>query len=99
MNFFTNMTSLTNDSGRKNVVIMGRRTWESIPSKFKPLANRINFVLSKKDLNLLNYKDSYAFKSLDDALTKLNDETFKELYENVWVIGGSHIYKVFFVFV
>lgn len=35
----------TNEDG---IVIMGRRTWESIPTKFRPLANRINIVLSSK---------------------------------------------------
>lgn len=31
----------------QQIVIMGRRTWESIPSKFRPLPNRLNIVVSK----------------------------------------------------
>ena len=33
----------------KNVVIMGRKTWESIPDKFRPLESRINIVLTKSE--------------------------------------------------
>lgn len=73
---------------------MGRKTWDSIPSKFKPLPNRINFVLSRSDLDLNQYKDTYAFKSFDEMIDKLNNEKFQEAYEKIWVIGGSHIYKV-----
>lgn len=31
-----------------NAVIMGRRTWESIPERFRPLRNRVNFVISSQ---------------------------------------------------
>lgn len=31
---------------RKNAVIMGRNTWESIPPRFRPLNSRINIVVS-----------------------------------------------------
>ncbi|KAK9711069.1 Dihydrofolate reductase [Popillia japonica] len=94
MAYFTEMTSRTLSDKKQNVVIMGRKTWDSIPSKFKPLPNRINFVLSRSDLDLNQYKDTYAFKSFDEMIDKLNNEKFQEAYEKIWVIGGSHIYKM-----
>ncbi len=35
-------------AGKQNVAIMGRRTWESIPPRFRPLSGRYNIVLSSK---------------------------------------------------
>ena len=34
--------------GKKNAVVMGRATWESIPRRFRPLPGRINFVVSRQ---------------------------------------------------
>ena len=34
--------------GKKNAVVMGRATWESIPRRFRPLQGRINFVVSQQ---------------------------------------------------
>lgn len=95
MDYFSRMTTNTTDPNRKNVVIMGRKTWDSIPAKFKPLPGRINFVLSRSALDFSQYNDTYGFKSLESALERLSNNDFKKLYENIWVIGGSHIYKVF----
>lgn len=46
MAYFKELTSRTRDSSKQNAVIMGRKTWESIPAKFRPLKDRINIVLS-----------------------------------------------------
>ena len=47
MALFAELTKSTADQARKNAVIMGRKTWESIPLKFRPLPGRINIVLSR----------------------------------------------------
>lgn len=50
MAFFTHMTSKTKDIKKKNVVVMGRRTWDCIPPKYRPLQGRINIVLTRQSL-------------------------------------------------
>jgi len=48
MSYFANVTTNAPE-GKKNAVIMGRKTWESIPKKYRPLPKRINFVVSRKE--------------------------------------------------
>lgn len=54
MGYFNRMTTgnskdagSTSGESRMNVVVMGRKTWDSIPNKFRPLKGRINVVLSR----------------------------------------------------
>ena len=61
------------DNIKKNVVIMGNNTWESLPKKYKPLPYRFNIVLSKNATSLqptysLN-KDIVFSSSIDDAMS------------------------------
>jgi dihydrofolate reductase len=51
MKYFFQVTSNAAD-GQKNAVIMGRKTWESIPQKRRPLSNRYNIILTRNP-NLL----------------------------------------------
>ncbi len=44
--YFRRMTIECLNVARRNAVVMGRRTWESIPLKNRPLAHRINFIVS-----------------------------------------------------
>jgi dihydrofolate reductase len=87
MNFFTRITSASAD-GKRNAVIMGRKSWESIPDKYRPLPNRINVVLSST-LTQLPSRCDLLFDSLPKALQVLSamDEVDK-----VFVIGGERAY-------
>jgi dihydrofolate reductase len=46
MAYFARVTTAA-PPGTRNAVIMGRKTWESIPEKFKPLRERKNIILSR----------------------------------------------------
>ena len=65
-------------------VIMGRKTWDSLPPRFRPLPGRVNIVVTRqKDWNEIGTQPSY---SLAEALS------FCEQFEHVWVIGGAQLY-------
>ena len=73
----------------ENAVIMGRKTWDSIPPKFRPLEGRKNVVLSKTTL-ANNYPDGVMVAaSLHEALEQLEHET----YNQIFVIGGAQVYQ------
>ena len=91
MAFFTSMTTTTKDSNKTNVVLMGRRTWECIPSKYRPLPNRINIVLTSQFLDYGN--EAIVCKSIPHAIDVISKEPLKDQVESIWVIGGSSVYK------
>ncbi len=76
LKFFKQLTENKN-------VLMGRATWESLPSQFRPLPNRCNFVMTRNR----DYKARGAnvVHSVDDV---------KHL-DDLWVIGGKEIYDMF----
>ena len=82
MEWFKKITSTSYST--PNVVIMGRKTWESIPKQFSPLPKRTNVVISRQE-NLDLPEGVIHAKSLDEALLVKGEDTF--------VIGGSQIYS------
>lgn len=93
------MESLSSSSKlEKNIVLMGRKTWFSIPQEKRPLENRINLVLTN-DRDLLKLSPYNSKKTINKDLYFLNYKQFLQFYEkynpNVFVIGGSDIYNLF----
>jgi len=70
------------------VVIMGRKNFESIPHKYRPLPKRINIVLTRNE----DYEAGGAlvYNSIEEALEYCKSEGHK----SVFVIGGGEIYKL-----
>ena len=66
-----------------NVVIMGRKTWDSLPTK--PLPNRTNIVISNQKNTILN--SSTVRLSLKDIKEDINKIAY-----DVFIIGGVQIY-------
>ena len=75
------------DTTRGNPVIMGRKTWESLPSAFRPLPGRANFVVSRN----LAYQAEGArlCGSLDAAIEQAQATRATEIF----IIGGAEIYR------
>jgi dihydrofolate reductase len=62
-------------------VVMGRRTWDSLPARFRPLPGRRNVVLTR-DTNW-RAEGAEVVHTVDDAVAGDGD---------VWVMGGAEIY-------
>ena len=64
-------------------VIMGRRTWESLPERFRPLPGRENIVISRNP----DYSAPGATvrTSLDDTVAHLGGA-------RAWIMGGGQLY-------
>jgi len=48
MAYFARVTSKAPE-GDINAVVMGRKSWQSIPQKFRPLKNRLNVIISRQE--------------------------------------------------
>lgn len=79
MKFFKETTS-------GHVVIMGRKNFESIPERFRPLPNRENVVLTRN--KGYQAEGCLVFHSLEEAI-----EHYKGTDQTVFIIGGGQIYE------
>lgn len=92
MEYFTRMTTQTVDPEKSNAVIMGHKTWLSIPKKLQPLKSRINIVLSRQ-LKETPEKAHHLVNSFEECLLLLQSPLLCNSIESVWVIGGEQVYK------
>jgi dihydrofolate reductase/thymidylate synthase len=84
--------------GARNAVIMGRRTWESLPLGSRPLRQRLNIVVTSTPASVYIPTDPFpgrpptpvlVVSSLPDALAAADDAGV----ERAFVIGGARLYE------
>jgi len=84
-----------------NIVVMGRKTWDTIPNKSRPLRGRINIILSRNN-EFHNKIYTHNFNEIVCSINDINEVADKcmeftltgILIGKVFIIGGREIYDV-----
>jgi dihydrofolate reductase len=76
------------ETTQNQIVVMGRKNYDSIPEKYRPLPNRLNVVLTRNaDFQA---PDCEVFTSLEACFEHFKNETERTIF----IIGGGEIYKM-----
>jgi len=77
---------------RGSPVVMGRRTWESLPEAFRPLPGRVNVVITSDDARAqqLSEQGALTASSLDEGIQRAQPHAAET--STVWIMGGGAIY-------
>ena len=89
---FREITTTTRDKNKRNAVVMGRRTWDSLPDSFRPLPGRVNVVITRNE-QLRLPEGVLKAGGLAQALELLDKKEIRETVETVFVIGGAQVYE------
>ncbi len=66
-------------------LIMGRKTWDSLPENSRPLPGRKNVVISK---SIKNIEQATVYSSIEEAIKEESKHN-----GNIFIIGGGNVYK------
>ena len=77
------------EGGGFNAVIMGRKTWDSLPDSFRPLPERLNIVMSRDT----GWEADGAETALYSG--RAIEISYADGCEECWIIGGAQIYQMY----
>jgi len=78
------------ETTKNHAVIMGRKNYDSLPPKFKPLKDRFNIVVTHQAG--LHAPGTVAVHSLEDAFIVAKEHSHSD--DEIFVIGGAQIYTL-----
>ncbi|XP_031477103.1 putative bifunctional dihydrofolate reductase-thymidylate synthase isoform X1 [Nymphaea colorata] len=94
LKFFKEITTTTSSPQKKNAVIMGRKTWESIPHEYRPLPGRLNVVLTRSgSFDIATAENVVICGSISSALELLAAPPYSVSIESVFIIGGGQVLR------
>ena len=89
LRFLKRITSETRDPARRNAVLMGRVTWETIPAKWQPLPGRLNAVVTRQPGYVVP-EGVIVAAGIEEAIHAIaaHDDV-----ERLFCLGGGEIYR------
>lgn len=84
-------TTIGEEAGGQNAVIMGANTWLSLPTRYRPLAHRLNIIVSSRTYAQLGVDSGNVIivRSLAEGVQQAQMAKVNEIY----VIGGARLYS------
>ncbi len=67
------------------IVLMGRKTWESIPEKYRPLSERLNIVITRQT--------DYPLPPGVERFSNIESALASHASDDICIIGGADIYR------
>lgn len=75
-----------------HAVLMGRKTYQSLPPRFRPLPGRKNLVITRNPEQLKGEQGIEIYTSVRECVQKFLSGEMSAPSDQLWVIGGSEIY-------
>ncbi len=92
MTWFRRLTTEHDIGEPLPAVVMGRKTWDSLPLKYRPLPGRRNFVLTRH--HTISNKEKVIFGSDWNALLNQAQNVNGDRTARVFVIGGAEVFRL-----
>ncbi|XP_053321658.1 dihydrofolate reductase-like [Spea bombifrons] len=89
--FIDKITSVT-QPGKKNLIVLGRFSFESFDERYLPLPNCIIALLSRKESTLPPHA-SHICRDEEDVLKLASTPPLCNEVETIWILGGAEYYK------
>ncbi|KAI3920589.1 hypothetical protein MKW92_019383 [Papaver armeniacum] len=94
LKFFKEVTMGSSDPSKKNAVVMGQKTWESIPMEYRPLPGCLNVVLTRSvSFDIATAENVISCSSMASTLELLAASPYCLSIEKFLVIGGGHVLR------